>query len=169
MNGVRHWAGVGASVARVAVGGLLVVLGLSKAVEPVGFLKLLREYQVLETPWLLNSAAVVIPWLEVFLGLLLVCGVAVRGTALVLLGMLAPFTVVVLRRALELQASLGVSFCAVQFDCGCGMGVVWICPKLVENGLMMGLCLALMAGAGRRGCARYHLFRSRSTPQSEAG
>ena len=64
-------------------------------------------------------------------------GVAVRGSALMLLCLLVPFTLVVLQRALALQSMLAIPFCAVKFDCGCGTGEVWICRKLVENGLLI--------------------------------
>src|SRR5947209_11085636 len=112
-------------------------MGLAKAFHPVDFLKLVHEYDVFTSPALLNSIAAALPWFEVFCGLLLLTGVAVRGTALMLLLMLVPFTIVVLRRALALAASQGLPLCAVQFDCGCGMGEVVACHKLMENGLLI--------------------------------
>jgi len=48
------------------------------------------------------------PWFEVFCGLLLLTGVAVRGTALTLLLMLVPFTLLVFRRALLLQVAQAI-------------------------------------------------------------
>jgi hypothetical protein len=77
-----------------------------------------------------------------------VFGLGVRGTALVLLLLLTPLTALVLHRALELQEAGGLAFCAVQFDCGCGVGEVGICWKLAENGLLM--VLGLWLAVGRR-------------------
>ena len=89
------------------------------------------------------------PWFEIFCGLLLVAGVAVRGTALLLAAMLAVFTVVVVHRALGVQAAQAIPFCAVKFDCGCGGGPEFICAKLPENIGMFLAAVWLLAGRGR--------------------
>jgi uncharacterized membrane protein YphA (DoxX/SURF4 family) len=145
--------------ARWLLGGLFLYVGLSKAFHPVDFLKLARQYEMVSSPLLLNSIAAALPWFEVCCGLLLLTGVAVRGTSVMLLAMLAPLTVLVVKRALGIQAALGIPFSAVKFDCGCGMGEVFICHKLIENGLLMVLSAWLLAGHGRRLCARYSLLR----------
>src|SRR5438046_2466436 len=103
---------------RWLLGGLFIYMGLSKALHPVEFLKLVRQYEMVSSPFLLNTIAAVLPWFEVVCGALLVAGVAVRGTALLLLGMLVPFTVIVLRRALAMAAERSLPFCAIKFDCG---------------------------------------------------
>ncbi len=146
-----------AVLARWLVGGLMIYLGLHKALDPVDFLKLLRQYDLVQSPFLLNSIAATLPWFEVFCGALLLLGIAVRGTALVSLAMLVPFTALVLKRALAIQAASAIAFCAVKFNCGCGMGEVYICHKLAENGLLIALCLWLLTGRGRRWAARYSL------------
>ncbi|MCX7723576.1 MAG: DoxX family membrane protein [Verrucomicrobiae bacterium] len=119
----------GGIIARLVVGGMFIYTGLSKGLDPVAFLKLLRQYEIVHTPLLLNTIAGVLPWFEVFCGSLLVAGVAVRGTAVTVLAMLIPFTIVVLRHALRLQAAANIPFCAVKFDCGCGTGEVYICAN----------------------------------------
>ncbi len=153
---------VAALLARWLLGALFLYMGLNKALHPVEFLKLVRQYELVQNSLLLNSVAAALPWFEVFCGALLVVGVAVRGSALMLLLMLVPFTVVVLRRALEMQAVLSIPFCAVKFDCGCGTGEVLICRKLVENGALMLLSAWLLMGRGERLCARYSLMRMAS-------
>src|SRR5690349_18661666 len=126
-----------ATLVRWIVGALFIYMGLTKALQPVEFLKLVRQYEMVQSPWLLNSIAAALPWFEVFCGLLLVAGVAVRGTALMLVAMLVPFTLVVLKRALAIHAAQAIPFCAVKFDCGCGTGEVLICHKLVENAALI--------------------------------
>lgn len=143
---------------RWALGALFLYMGLSKAMQPVEFLKLVREYELVQTPFWLNTIAAALPWFEVFCGLLLLAGVAVRGTALLLLGMLLPFTWIVLQRALAMQAELAIPFCAVRFDCGCGAGEVLICHKLIENGLLILLSGWLLFSRNRRLCARHSLM-----------
>jgi hypothetical protein len=78
---------------------------------------------------------------------------------LVLVMMLVPFTGAVLGRAVAIHASHGIPFCAVRFDCGCGLGEVWICQKLAENALLVAVSAGFLAGAGRRFCARYRLWQ----------
>jgi uncharacterized membrane protein YphA (DoxX/SURF4 family) len=149
-----------AVLARWFLGVLFLYMGLNKALHPVEFLKLVREYELVQNPLLLNSIAATLPWFEVFCGVLLVAGVAVRGSALMLLLMLIPFTVVVLQRALAMQAALAIPFCAVKFDCGCGTGEILICRKLVENAVLILLSVWLLLGRGRLFCARYNLLKS---------
>src|SRR4030095_105466 len=86
--------------------------------------------------------------------------VAVRGAAVMLVAMLVPFTVVVLRRALEIHGAGGLPFCAIKFDCGCGAGEVFICKKLTENALLTVLSTALIFWRSHRLCLRHALFTS---------
>jgi uncharacterized membrane protein YphA (DoxX/SURF4 family) len=120
-------------LARWLLGGLFIYMGGQKALHPELFLKLLREYQMVQNPLALNTIAITLPWVEVFCGLLLLAGIAVRGTSLLLAGLLAVFTAVVFHRALGVQAAQAIPFCNVKFDCGCGGGPEFICAKLPEN------------------------------------
>jgi uncharacterized membrane protein YphA (DoxX/SURF4 family) len=135
---------------RLLVGGYFIYMGALKAQEPGEFLKVIRTYELTETPMVLNMVAATLPWFEIFCGLLLVFGLGVRGTALVLLLMLTPLTALVLHRAMEMQEAMGVAFCAVRFDCGCGTGEMSICRKLAENGVLIVLGLWLAVGPRSR-------------------
>ena len=148
--------------ARLFVGGLFIYMGVMKALKPDEFLILVRQYEMVSVPWILNSIAAALPWFEIFCGLLLVAGIAVRGTALAVLLMLAPFTLVVLRRALSMSAAQAMPLCAIEFDCGCGNGIVPICPKLIENCLLMFLAGWLISGRGKQFSLRFALFRDQS-------
>lgn len=123
--------------ARVVLGAIFVYLGLVKAVDPVAFLKQVRQFDVIQTSLLLNLTAATVPWFEVFCGVLLLAGVKVRAAALLQLVMLAAFTLVVTLRALAMQENSSIPFCSIHFDCGCGTGDVFVCMKLVENTAMM--------------------------------
>jgi len=153
-----------AVVARWGLGVVFVYMGLTKALHPDDFLKLVRQYELTTNPVLLNSIAAALPWFEVFCGVLLAAGVAVRGTSLVCVFMLVPFTVVVVKRALALAAAQGVSFTAIKFDCGCGAGEVVIWRKVIENAVMVLLACWFVAGYGRKFCARYGLLTESRQP-----
>lgn len=147
-----------AVLARWAVGGFFVYMGMSKALHPEAFLKLVRQYELVGNPFLLNAIAAALPWFEVFCGLLLLVGVAVRGAALMLVLMLVPFTLVVVNRALAIATAQGVAFWTVKFDCGCGSGEVLIWKKVMENALFTLLSCWLLTGQGRPLAARFNLF-----------
>ena len=144
-------------LARWFVGGAFIYLGVLKLIDPVQFLKMVRQYDLVQTPWLLNTIAATLPWFEVVCGTLLIAGIAVRGAALNLLLMLIPFTALVLKRSLAVAAAQQLPFCAVSFDCGCGTGEVNICQKIIENSALIVLSCWLLAGRGRQLCARYSL------------
>ena len=156
MNPAResNWQGPAGTLALVLarwlLGGLFLYMGLDKALHPVEFLKLLRQYDIIQSHLMLNLTAATLPWFEVCCGLLLLAGVAVRGTALVLGVMLVSFTAMVLQRAVAIHAAGGMPFCAIKFDCGCGAGEVFICRKLAENAGLILLCCLLMRKARLR-------------------
>lgn len=155
--------------ARWFLGGIFIYMGLAKAIDPVAFLKLVREYEMVGNSVLLNCIASVLPWFEVFCGVLLLTGIAVRGSALVLLGMLIPFTIIVLKRALAIASAEGILFCAVKFNCGCGTGDVLICQKLVENSGLMLLALLPLVGYGKKWALRFSLWPAEAVAQPAAG
>jgi len=166
MNGtatVSNKAGasdVFALLVRWLLGGMFLYMGLSKALHPVEFLKLVRQYDLLHHHLLLNFVASSLPWFEIFCGLLLVFGVAVRGAATMLVAMLIPFSLAVLMRALAIYDAGGLPFCAIKFDCGCGAGEVFICRKLAENVLLTAQAVMLILWRNHRLCLHNLLFRS---------
>jgi putative oxidoreductase len=154
--------------ARWLLGGVFIYMGLAKALDPVSFLKLVRQYNLVQTPFVLNSIAGALPWFEVFCGALLLTGIAVRGTALILIAILIPFTAVVWHRALVLETAKAIPFCAVKFDCGCGAGEEYICHKLLQNAGLILVSFWLLAGKGRLFSLRYGLARQ-SQPVPDHG
>ena len=147
-------------VARWVLGAAFVYMGIHKVLNPAEFLGLVRQYNLTNNSFILNSIAAALPWFEVFCGLLLLLGVAVRGAALVVLAMLLPFSIVVFKRALAMAATQGLAFCAVKFDCGCGGGEIVICDKLIENSGLMLICLWLIFGAKQKLALRYSLIKT---------
>ncbi len=146
------------TLVRLLLGAHFIWMGWVKAMDPVSFLKLVRQYGVIDHPYLLNTIAGALPWFEIVCGVLLVLGVAQRGAAVLLLGMLVPFSALVLNHGLELSALKHVPLCAISFDCGCGSGEVFVCRKLAENGLLILFSIVLVTGRGSQWSLRPHLF-----------
>jgi uncharacterized membrane protein YphA (DoxX/SURF4 family) len=156
----RKWPDYAGLIGRWVLAFLFLYLGWTKALHPEVFLKSLRQYDLTTSSLILNSVAAALPWFEVFCGLLLLFGVAVRGVALLVLAMLVPFTWVVFQRALALGQAQHIPFCAVRLDCGCGTGEVLICRKVVENILLIALTCFPLLGFGRHWSLRFTLAKS---------
>jgi putative oxidoreductase len=135
---------------RSMMGGWFVYGGVVKVLQPVAFLKVLHEYDLPLPFAVLNAIAAWLPWFEIFCGLLLVSGRALRATTAVWLGLLIPFTFLILRRALAIRTATEVALCSIRFDCGCGTGEQAVCLKLAENTVLTLLLLGLYVFARPR-------------------
>ena len=154
--------------ARLAVGGMMIWVSIDKIKDPVAFLKMVKLYDFVPLHWneVLNSIAVVLPWIELLGGIILVLGlnlhlsasvlrmtrqtrplkpgIGLRGTALVVLLMLVGFSSAIgLRTQREMQTN-GTPFMEVAFECGCGTGTDIIWQKLLENGGLILLSMFLV-------------------------
>jgi uncharacterized membrane protein YphA (DoxX/SURF4 family) len=156
-TGGQAWLDFFGVASRWIVGVIFVYMGWTKAHDPEAFLKLLRQYDFTTYSLALNSLAGGLPWFEIICGLLILAGIAVRGTALLILLMLIAFTGVVLKRALTIADVQHIALCAVHFDCGCGNGEVFICRKVVDNALLMLMSAWLLTGFGQRFAIRFRL------------
>lgn len=146
--------GVPLLLGRLIVGGVFVYLGYLKIQAPQEFLKVIKEFEILplDPPELINSVAVLLPWLEVFCGLCLLLGIFLRGASFTLLVSLIVFTAAVALRALGIYQAEEIAFCAIKFDCGCGTGEVFICSKLLENTGLILACFPVLFSRSRRFC-----------------
>jgi uncharacterized membrane protein YphA (DoxX/SURF4 family) len=88
--------------------------------------------------WTLKPIAILLPWVELGLGLLLVFGLWLRYAAAAVSILLLAFFGIMLRAYLQGQ----------DIDCGCfGLGEALSIKTLVRDGLLLGLSLALTVGA----------------------
>jgi uncharacterized membrane protein YphA (DoxX/SURF4 family) len=97
-----------ALLARITVGALFIYAATGKILDPLQFAEEIRAYElapVLTT----NAIAIVLPWLELFAGLLVVVGLWRAEARLLILVMLAGFTV----------GKLSVEARGMDIDCGC--------------------------------------------------
>jgi uncharacterized membrane protein YphA (DoxX/SURF4 family) len=131
---------------------------------PINFLKLIKEYDMFpDYAWrLMNLTAVAMPWVEVLCGVLLVLGIGIRGAAGVLLALLLMFTTMIVIRGLRLyHTGAYPTFCAINFNCGCGAGNVFICRKIPENLGLIALAAITLASQAKRLCLAKNLVPQR--------
>ena len=153
-------SGVPALLCRLTIGGMFIWMGLVKAMDPVTFIKLIRQYDIVPDSgwWFLNVSVATLPWLEILCGLLLVLGVGIRGTAVLVMAMLAFFTPMVFMRGLGIHHAEQIPFCQVYFDCGCGAGIVNLCYKLAENTILFLAAAFVLISGSVRFCLRPKLI-----------
>ncbi len=159
--------------ARLVVGVLMIYVSIGKLQDPVAFLKVIRQYEIVPVEWhvALNSIAVIMPWVELLGGAALLVGVGLRGTGAVMFGMLVAFTVTITMLTFQVMDAQGLRFMEVKFDCGCGTGeqIIWL--KLLENTGLILLALLIMLSNSRFLCLSRWMLRAKaqqplSEPQS---
>src|SRR4026208_1072326 len=90
------------------VGGIFIYAGVIKVVDPIGFARDNDNYHML--PWALSiRLAFYLPWLEIFCGVAVVCGVFYRGGLLILNALISIFII----------ASIVAKARGLDISCGC--------------------------------------------------
>jgi len=90
------------------VGGIFIYAGVIKVVDPIGFARDIDNYHML--PWALSiRLAFYLPWLEIFCGVAVVCGVFYRGGLLILNALISIFII----------ASIVAKARGLDISCGC--------------------------------------------------
>ncbi len=102
--GSRRWS----ILIRVGLGGLFVYASVPKVMDPPAFAHILWNYKILPD-LLISPLAIVLPWIELLVGIALVLGI-LRGGAALLAGLLL----------LTFVAGLSVDVArGIAIDCGC--------------------------------------------------
>ena len=119
-------------VFRLFLGAMFMYASLDKINYPETFSGDIRAYQIVPFG-LENSVAIILPWLELLIGIGLVIGVMVDGSALISMGLLVVFIIAISSAILR----------GYNIECGCGLkeGEVVGTQKLLENTIffLMGL------------------------------
>ena len=75
---------------RLFIGGLFIFTGISKIVDPALFAREISFYRMLPD-FTINLLAIILPWIEVVVGMLFMLGVRIKSNILLLGGMLLTF------------------------------------------------------------------------------
>ena len=134
---------------RLLLAAVFIYAAAQKIGKPLAFADEIRNYGLLGYGPPLYIVAVVLPWIELFCGFSLVTGAAMRGAALILIGLNAMFLVVIAKRTAGYVGD-GTPFMKVYFDCGCGFGATYAWKKLLEDAVYLLVSLALLAAPRHR-------------------
>lgn len=88
----RHWKHEGflALSARLILGVVFIYAGMDKIIHPAAFAEVVYNYQILPD-YLINLTALVLPWLELVVGLFLILGLFREGSVLIVTGLMGVF------------------------------------------------------------------------------
>ena len=78
-------------IARIIVGTMFIVVGVTKILDPKGFANEIGNYDLLPNI-LLNIPAIILPWVEFVVGFMLIIGIKVRTNSLIAGALLIIFT-----------------------------------------------------------------------------
>jgi uncharacterized membrane protein YphA (DoxX/SURF4 family) len=79
-----------ALVARLILGAVFMYASIDKILHPAAFAEAVYNYQILPD-YLINLTAIILPWLELVLGIVLVIGLFRGGSVLIVTGLLVVF------------------------------------------------------------------------------
>ncbi len=130
---------------RLVLGVVLIYASWDKIFNVAQFARDIQNYAV-PTFGLENLMAMVLPWLELVVGICLIGGVMVDGAAWLTLGMMAMFIVMIGLAILR----------GIDIECGCGMreGEMVGLPKLIEDCVYFALSAIII----RRNSTRWEIF-----------
>jgi putative oxidoreductase len=102
------WRDILCRIVGLVVSAVFIYAGAIKVLDPVGFARDIDNYHML--PWALSiRLAFYLPWLEIFCGLAVLCGLFYRGGLLILNALISVFIV----------ASVVAKVRGLDITCGC--------------------------------------------------
>ncbi len=111
-------------IARLLIGGILIYASFNKIVDPGGFARAIDNYHLIPFG-LENSMAIVLPWVELIVGICLIIGLFIDGAAFLVIVMMVIFIVAITFAILS----------GYNIECGCGLkpGELVGVQKIIEN------------------------------------
>ena len=126
MNKLHPWLIV---IIRILLGIIFIYASYDKILDPGKFARDITNYHLIPMGFE-NLIALIIPWLELFIGIGLVAGLMVDGASMISGGLMALFIIFILQATLR----------GFNIECGCGLKegemVGW--NKILENLVFLG-------------------------------
>ena len=116
---------------RFLLGLIFVYASYDKILDPEKFARDISNYHVVPFG-LENTIAIILPWLELIIGLGIIIGVCINASVFISGGLLIVFIILITQAILR----------GFNIDCGCGLkeGEVVGWSKIIENFLFLGAC-----------------------------
>lgn len=162
---MKRWAPWILLLVRLGMAAVFIAAAVPKIREPDLFAASVFNYKMLP-PWGVNSLALVLPWLELFIGVLLALGIWVRASAAWMAALM-----IVFMAAFVSATSRGLDIACGCFEVGEGAKPTSPWRVLLRDTAMLAAALALLRfGGGRAALGRSaRPAHSRQRPELDAG
>lgn len=125
---------------RFLLGAIFIYASYDKILDPAKFARDISNYHIIPFG-LENTIAIILPWLELIIGLGIVVGVCIDASVFISSGLLILFIILIAQAILR----------GFNIECGCGLKdgqmVGW--SKIVENFLYLGACYIIYESKAR--------------------
>ena len=111
-------------IARILIGGILIYSSLEKFIDPSGFASAINNYHIVPFG-LENSFAIILPWLELIIGICLILGIFIDGAGFLVIIVMVIFIIAITYALLS----------GYNIECGCGLkpGEMVGVQKIIED------------------------------------
>ncbi len=111
-------------ITRILIGGILIYASIDKIADPGGFARAIDNYHLIPFG-IENSMAIVLPWVELIVGICLIFGIFIDGAAFLVIIMMIVFIAAITFAILN----------GYNIECGCGLkpGELVGIQKLIED------------------------------------
>jgi len=142
---MKNGIGIIVMLARLLIGGILIYASISKIIDPSSFAKAISNYHLVLFG-LENLFAIILPWLELIVGICLILGIFLDGAAFIVILMMVIFIIAITYAILS----------GYSIECGCGLkpGELIGTQKIFEDALYLILALIII----KRPNQRYELY-----------
>jgi len=121
---MKNGLGIVVLIARILIGGILIYSSLEKFIDPSGFASAINNYHIIPFG-LENSLAIILPWIELIVGICLILGVFIDGAAFLVIIIMVIF----------ISAITYAILSGYNIECGCGLkpGEMVGVQKIIED------------------------------------
>ena len=121
-------------VIRLILGAVFLWASFDKIIDPASFAKNISNYHVVPFG-LENTVAIILPWLEFFIGTGMILGIMVNGSIIISSFLLILFNILIAQAILR----------GFNIECGCGLkdGQIVGIEKILENFVLLGFAYFL--------------------------
>ncbi|MAK26168.1 MAG: DoxX family protein [Euryarchaeota archaeon] len=127
-------------IMRIIIGSVFIYASYDKILEPGQFARNISNYHIVPFG-LENTVAIILPWLELIIGLGIIFGLFINANVMISGGLLIVFISMIIQAILR----------GFNIDCGCGLKegemVGW--SKVIENTLFLGVCYIIYHSKNR--------------------
>ena len=123
-NKMKNRVSIIVLISRILIGGILIYASFNKIADPGGFARAIDNYHLIPFG-LENIMAILLPWVELIVGICLILGIFIDGAAFLVIAMMIVFIIAITFAILS----------GYNIECGCGLkpGELVGIRKIIED------------------------------------